>query len=273
MYRIEVGCAYGIIYMEYIMRSYLSLFLGAALLLTTTSCGLIESSTEGPNELGGDGNIDLTEVGNKWGVSFDMQSFGPGFSGVEEDIQLVQNDNGVITLDATLTFDTVATKALDTLLGVQELPYSVKMGILDVYLARYGATIDTTNKGSMKLKATLRGKVTDRGIQEFVSSGGNTSRPFTIVKYDAAIGDSYDFTLDDGTKKKRTVMSRSTTDDYPVAFWLLKVIKVKEETVGSDDPLLDELWYITNHKYGLVGIEGTLKNGKPLRITVFPPTL
>jgi hypothetical protein len=259
--------------MEYTMRSYLNMLVGTALLLATTSCGLIESSTEGPNEMGGDGNIDLTEVGNSWGVSFNTETFGPGFSGVEEDIKLVSNENGVITLDATLTFDTVATKALDTLLGVTELPQSVKMGILDTYLARYGASIDTTDKGSMKLRAILKAKITDRGMQEYFSSGGNTSRPFTIVKYDAAIGDSYEFTLDDGTKKKRTVMSRSTTDDYPVAFWLLKVIKVKEETVDAEDPLLDELWYITNHKYGLVGIEGTLKSGKPLKITVFPPTL
>lgn len=254
-------------------RSLTALLFGFAIIALTPGCGLLDSSEEGPNEMGGNGNIDLTQVGNKWGISFDTQTFGQGFSNVQEDIRLVKNENGIVTLDATITFDAKAARALDTLLGTTGLPFSTKMIILNAYLERYGATIDTTNLSAMKLRATLKAKVTDQGIQEFFSSGGNTSRPFTIVKYGAAVGDAYEFTLDNGTKVKRTVMSRSSTDDYPVAFWLMKVIKVKEELVGADDPVIDELWYITNHKYGLVGIEGTLKNGKPLKITVFPPTL
>lgn len=244
------------------------------LALTVASCGLLESDSEEPNELGGNGNIDLTEPGNDWGIYMNFDDFGPSFQGVQEDITVTARDaNGICTFDLKLTFDTTASLALDTLLGTQDLPDDAKRGILDLVLARYGATIDTTDKDNMTLRAVFKAKVTDKGIQEFISSGGNVSKPYTVVKYDASVGDSYEFTAADGMRLKRTVISKSTTDDYQVGFWLLKVIKVKEESVGSEKPLLDELWFITNHKYGLVGLEGTLKNGKQLRMVVFPPTL
>jgi opacity protein-like surface antigen len=245
-----------------------------AVVLLVSSCDLLDSSAEEPNELGGNGTIDLTQVGNDWGVSLNYQDFGPAFQNVQEDIKVIARDNnGVCTFEATFTFDTVATLALDTLLGTQDLADDAKRMVLDAALAKYGATIDTADKDNMTLHVIVKAKVTDAGIQEFINSKGDLSKPFTIVKYNAGVGDKYEFTRSDGIRLQRTVTSKSTTDDYQVGFWLLKVIKVKEETVGSEDPLLDELVYITNHKYGLVGLEGRLKSGKPLRIVVFPPTL
>jgi hypothetical protein len=260
--------------MEDAMKTTRTFLMMAALVLFATSCDLLESDSEEPNELGGNGTIELTQPGNDWGISMNWEDFGPAFQGVEEDIKVTSRDNnGVCTFEATFTFDTVATLALDTMLGTQDLPDDAKRMILDAALAKYGATIDTSDKDNMTLRAVVKAKVTDKGIQEFINSQGDLSKPFTIVKYDASVGDKYEFTRTDGTKLRRTVMSKSTDDDYQVGFWLLKVIKVKEETVGSEDPLLDELWYITNHKYGLVGLEGRLKDGNPLRIVVFPPTL
>lgn len=40
-----------------------------------------------------------------------------------------------------------------------------------------------------------------------------------------------------------------------------------------DDPLVSKTTYYGNHKYGLVGVKIDLKNGKSLKITIFPPTL
>jgi len=239
------------------------------------ACDLLESDPEeGPNELSGNGTIELTEVGNEWGVSLNWDTFGPAFQNVQEDITVThRTPDGVCTFEATFTFDTVATLALDTLLGTHTLPTEAKRLVLDAMLAKYGASIDTTDKDNMKLHAVIKAKVTDKGIQEYINSGGDLNKPFTIVKYDASVNDAYEFTRTDGTKLRRTVMSKSTTDDFPVGFWYLKVIKVRETTISGDDPLLDELWYVTNHKFGLVGLEGRLKDGTPLKITVFPPTL
>ena len=248
-------------------------FLIVALLMLVPSCDLLESDAEEPNELGGNPDIELTRVGNTWGVYFDVEDFGPAFNGVEEKVEIVANDNGIVTYDVTLTFDTTATIALDSVLGTKDLPEDTKMAILDVFLDRYGATLDTTDKDKMTIKAQVKGKVTDKGIQEFVSSGGDLSRPFTVVKYDAGVGDKYEFTRDDGMKLRRTVMYRSTQDDFQVGFWRLKVIKVKEEVINGEDPVFDELRYIANHKFGLVGFEAVLKDGKSMNLIFFPPTL
>ena len=113
-------------------------------------------------------------------------------------------------------------------------------------------------------------KVTAEGIQEFVSSKGDLSKPFTIVKYNANVGDKYEFTNSDGVKITRTVTYKSTTDDYQVGFWYLKVIKVEET---REDPLTEKITYITNHKFGLVGVLLEPKAGKDIRVSVFPPTL
>jgi len=96
------------------------------------------------------------------------------------------------------------------------------------------------------------------------------SKPFTIVKYNANVGDKYEFTSSNGMKITRTVTYKSTTDDYQVGFWYLKVIKVEET---REDPLMEKITYITNHKFGLVGVLLEPKAGKDIRVTVFPPTL
>ena len=257
------------------MKTTLHLLLALLMAGFVSSCDLLESDPEeGPNELGGDGTIELTEPGNEWGLYLDYEDFGPAFQDIEEDITVTsRTSDGVCTFEFSLTFDTTATLALDTLLGTHTLPDNAKRAVLDLMLGRYGATIDTTDKNNMKLRATVKAKVTDKGIQEYINSRGDLSKPFTIVKYDANVGDVYEFTRDDGIKLRRTVMSKSTQDDFQVGFWMLKVIKVKEETIEGEDPLFDELWYITNHKFGLVGLEGRLKDGRPLKVVAFPPTL
>ncbi|MBI3258309.1 MAG: hypothetical protein HYZ54_02335 [Ignavibacteriae bacterium] len=108
-----------------------------------------------------------------------------------------------------------------------------------------------------------------RALDEFdMSSGGDLSRPYTIVKYSANVGDKYEFTDEDGIKVTRTVVSKSTTDDYYMGFWMIKVMKIEQV---KEDPVIDKITYITNHKFGLVGIILQTKNGKTLKISILPP--
>lgn len=60
-------------------------------------------------------------------------------------------------------------------------------------------------------------------------------------------------------------------NDFPVAFWNIKVIQVEETIV--DDPLISSIKYIGNHIFGLVGFNVVSKNSKTMKLTVLPPNL
>lgn len=239
-----------------------------AVLVTVSSC---EKETVDPNQLGGETNLELTQVGQRFPILINV----PGASGnvladLKDSIVITRNDGGIVTMHAVFGFDTVFYHALEEELGVAALPMSIKHGIIDTYVKRFNAVLDTTDKSAMTATLDAKLKVTSEGIQEYVSSGGDVTKPFTIVKYDAKVGDTWRFTNKEGIEVTRTVAYRSTTDDYPIAFWLLKVIKVEET---REDPLIEKITYVTNHKYGLVGVFVQTKAGKETKIVVYPPTL
>jgi hypothetical protein len=45
-------------------------------------------------------------------------------------------------------------------------------------------------------------------------------------------------------------------------------MRVEQET--TDDPLVKNVIYVGNHKFGFVGMILTLRNGKTLTITILP---
>jgi hypothetical protein len=247
-----------------ILSAALALLLG--LLLPTCS-----EDEANPNDLGGETNLELTEVGQEFPISLQSPD-NPGsvLSDLKDSIVITRNDGGIVTFHAVLTLDTAFTRGLVEELGIATLNGDLRHAILETYVKRFNAVVDSTDKNNITLTADAQLKVTSEGIQEFVSSKGDLTRPFTIVKYNANVGDTYTATNSDGIAVTRTVAYKSTTDDYQIGFWYLKVIKVDET---KEDPLMEKITYVTNHKYGLVGVEATTKNGKQLKLTVFPPTL
>ena len=239
-------------------------------LLMLWACACSEDPA-GPNDIGGETDLDLTEVGNTFPVNLSTESFIPGIDQLQDSIVITGRDGGIVSVHARFTFDSVFVEGLDSALGTSGLPEAAKRAILDVYLDRYGATLDTTDREAMTLEVDGKLKVTSEGIQEFISSDGDLSRPFTIVKYDAEVGDTWNFTDSEGVVITRSVTYRSQTDDYPVAFWMLKIIKVEE--TREEDPLIERITYYTNHKYGLVGMEILTKNGRTIEVGILPPTL
>ncbi len=228
------------------------------------------SESVGPGQIGGDTDLELTEVGNEFPVTIEMGTFVPGLNDIDETIVITERDNGIVTLHGHVEFDSLVVAGLDSALGTSALPENVRRQLLDTYLGRYNITIDTTDKQAMTGDVDVKLRVTSDGIQEFASGGGNMDRPFTIVEYDMPVGETWSFTTDDDRTITRKVTYRSTEDDYPVAFWMLKVIKVVET---SDDPLVETITYVTNHKFGLVGVEVVMKNGETVDFTILPPTL
>jgi len=231
--------------------------------------GGCESTTE-PTTIGGDTNLELTQVGNMFGVYLSTDSYIPGFDRMTDSVVITKNDNSNVTVHAQVGFDSIFVVTLDSALGTTSLPYDTKLALVDTYLQRFGATLDTTDKQAMTLSFDLKLRITSEGIQDYVNSKGDLSRPFTVVKYNAAVGDTYEFTNSEGVKITRTVTYRSTTDDYSVGFWLLKIIKVEQT---QEDPIIERITYYANHKYGLVGVVLRTTAGKEVKLGIFPPTL
>jgi len=97
-------------------------------------------------------------------------------------------------------------------------------------------------------------RVTTKGIQSVYDDGTN----FTLVKYDAEVGDKYTLKRD-GQNLVREVTQRSSEDDYYWNGWLLKTITVKE--TGRAIPGLSETELVFNHKFGLVGYTLKFEDG------------
>lgn len=252
-------------------RTFVPLVLAAVLAIAPWWTACDEDDPTGPNDLGGDTNLELTEVGQEFPISIaDPSGSTTVLSEIEDSIVIIARDNGIVTVRAVFGFDSAWVRGLEAELGMSNLPMSVKRAALTTYIERFGGVLDTTDKAAMTARVDAKLKVTSEGIQEFVSSGGDVTKPFTIVKYNANVGDKYEFTNSDGEKITRTVTYKSTTDDYQVGFWYLKVIKVEET---REDPLVEKITYITNHKFGLVGVLLEPKAGNDIRVTVFPPTL
>lgn len=97
-------------------------------------------------------------------------------------------------------------------------------------------------------------RITTKGVQSVYDDGTN----FTLVKYDAEVGDTYTLKRN-GQNLKREVIQKSTEDDYYWNGWLLKTITVKE--TGRAVPGLSETELVFNHKFGLVGYTMKFEDG------------
>jgi hypothetical protein len=106
-----------------------------------------------------------------------------------------------------------------------------------------GITIsgDIVTATGFKFKQTLE------GIQSYVDIS-----PGIIVKYSSNVGDTYPV---GSTGRVRTVVSKSTTDDYGYGFFLIKVMKIEEPTPALKSLGVSKITYWANHRFGLVGVK------------------
>jgi hypothetical protein len=103
-------------------------------------------------------------------------------------------------------------------------------------------------------------RITSEGIESI-----NGLEPGVIVKYDSNVGDSY--IINGGGK--RTVISKSTDDDY---FWggmLIKAMQIEENTNKFG---VKKTVYWANHRFGLVAIEFTFDDNSTAIFPVFSST-
>lgn len=231
-------------------------------------------TTVGPNEIGGNTDLELTEIGNEFGLYFELRNLNiDGLDGSElkDSIAISENNNGIVRFRGYISTNIETVNKIDTFLGTQNLPKNSKDLVLEAYKQKYGINYDTLDQNNLKLIIDTKLKITSEGIQDFFHAKGDETKPFTIVKYSSNVGDKYEFTNTEGKKIVRTVIQKNPDEDWDIAFWRVKTIRVEEELI--DDPLADKVIYVCNHKFGLVGLIIHLKNGKILDTTVMPPTL
>ncbi len=164
-----------------------------------------------------------------------------------------------------------------TVSGISDLNGSVVS--LSNGISSYTATGVITNAAIKNILANIPGititgdnvtatgfqiKQTVEGIESFVGMG-----PGILVKYSSVAGDTYPV---GSTGRVRTVISKSSTDDYPYGFYNIKVVKVEEPTPGLKGMGVNKITYWANHKFGLVGVQWDLSDGTSVNLPVYCST-
>jgi hypothetical protein len=204
--------------------------------IAITSCSSFDLTNSSSNSIGGTTDIPINTVGNVFGTSIKMGN-NTYYNGTVS----------VVTKDVSSAgISTISFKA--TLPSNQPLLDGIKSKYLD-------------SKGNLDCEGTF--KMTDKGILDF---NNIDHKPFVLVKYDAKVGDKYTLKKSDGETITRTVVSKSTTDDYSWGLWLIKTINVEQD---SRIPGVTKLEYITNHKFGLVGVKLYLEDGTTSTLSLF----
>ena len=108
-------------------------------------------------------------------------------------------------------------------------------------------------------------RVTSKGVQSVYDDGTS----FTLVEYDAKVGDTYSVKRN-SQNLEREVIQKSEDDDYYWEGFLLKTITIKE--TGRAIPGFSNAKLIFNHRFGLVGYEMYFEDGSseiiPIKLTL-----
>jgi len=107
----------------------------------------------------------------------------------------------------------------------------------------------------------LKFKITDQGYQAV-----NVLDPGVLINYNSNVGDTYPIT---GTSLKRTVVSKSTVDDYSWGYMDIKVSVVEE---NPNKLGVKKIKYIGNHKWGLVAVVIIFDDDTELNFGLFSST-
>jgi hypothetical protein len=144
-----------------------------------------------------------------------------------------KNENGVAS--ASVKFDPSTIPELKPALDA--IPASAK---------------DATGLVNTAVKFTI----TADGIADYFNKD---QQEHVLVKFDAAVGDTYTITKSNGVTDTRTVTAVSTQDDFPYPPLNLNIQTITVEQ-DSTIPGIKKVRYRANHKFGIVYIEvGCLK--------------
>jgi hypothetical protein len=121
-----------------------------------------------------------------------------------------------------------------------------------------GVTIDGDNVSLTDMKI----KQTTEGIQCLTGPGAGI-----LVKYNSSVGDTYPI---GSTGQVRTVVSKTSVDDYPYGFYLIKTIQVESNPNNLKSTAgISKITYVANHRFGLVGVKLNMDDGSDVTFPVY----
>lgn len=199
----------------------------ALAVITMLSC---EKDDDYSGNLGGSTDLETNEVGYKYSGS--LKIGGVGYNS-DAKAEVTKSEDGIVQIKATGT-----------------LPAKLKNLISSSYVNGNGV-VDITGKFVNSTEGV-----------GYVNAAGEQT---ILVKYDAKVGDKWNYTTKGGKQIERKVTAVSTTDDFPYAFYMIKVITV-EQTLPY--PGFTKAVYRANHKFGLVNVEVFLEDGTSMAVTI-----
>ena len=216
------------------LLKFITVFL---LFFSMIACDALESE-EDPNELGGETNIPLNQVGNTFYGSLQVNG---AYVSVDQTMEITSSSNGVINLKVSA--------------NIAQAPELA--GIYDLIPAEFKGENGT-------IDANLKFKITSEGIQDFINPD---KKAHTIVKYSDGVGAKYSISLSDGKTVTRTVTAKSDQDDFEYGFYLIKTMTIEQNSIN---PGIKKYIIRTNHKFGLVYAEAILEDGSSVSLLLFP---
>lgn len=102
-----------------------------------------------------------------------------------------------------------------------------------------------------------KGYVSETEIDDYIYSNGNENSPFTLIRYNAKVGDTYQYTLG-GLTATRVVESINTILSIPGIGNNLSCFRVKETIppgmifAGPTPSYVSQVTYFINQHYGIV---------------------
>jgi hypothetical protein len=217
------------------MSKHRGVVLGCTFFLSLLlSCGLFDQGDEGgANSIGGSTDIALGQVGNEFTPG--SITIGATSYPISASMKILSNADGMVTMQVTA--DTA---------NISNIPALKQL---------YDAVPDDLKDATGKISTQLKFKMTSEGMLDYVNMD---EKPHTLVKYDCKPGDSYSVSKSSGKTLTRTVLSKSTTDDFPYGFFYIKTIEIEQP---MSFPGIRKFKYRANHKFGIVWVEAELEDG------------
>lgn len=206
-----------------------SLLLFVVLTLALCSCKKEDLSLSGTPSA-------IGAVGNELSFTHNI----PGIGGITAAITSI--DDGVSTISATF-----------------EVTNDDFLAIITEVASLYPAHLTVTGNS---VSSSMKARFTTDGIAWVHDSG----EELVVCKYDAEVDDEWTMKVD-GKNVRHKVSEKSSEDDYEWGFWLLKVVTMNATGYGL--PGLNRVEYISNHRFGPVGVKGYLSDGSSLEAAIF----
>jgi hypothetical protein len=208
----------------------------AALMLTLPSC---DDEQLDANDIGGDTDIELTEVGSTTSMNIRFGST----EWPSAEITVLSRNEGRVTYGVLMDFNGHPDE--DFIRGI--LP-------VDVF--------DTEGR----LNTTFDMKFTSEGVVDYFW----LNQPWIVGKYGDGVGTEYVLEGSDGLQRKRVVTEKTGLDDFPYGFLEIKTSKIEQEILPEENELVEKVEYRLNHRFGLVNVKIFMNSGETVEARLFP---